>query len=227
MWFQIMKDFWNGVREEGAETLKILKLWEQYTIWYQNADKARKYIAGSSLTEQLEAADRNRDKIFSGLHSLVKGFVKNSNAQKGEAARKVERIFHAYGNPTNEERQTETSDLYNLIKDLREKVTAEVNLLGLMTEVTELDKANKEYENLDNAKAVEEAGEELPYTFKECRDNLSRIYTDIITRVDVLILDEGIATWEAFVKAWNEKVKEYKRQIELEETLREKKKIDI
>lgn len=215
--FQFITDFWQLVRSLGAETLKIEAFWTHFTELRAEEDKRLEAIRKSLRTQTLIALDATRDEIYSGLKYLIKGFANSAFAAKKEAATKMMIIVDKYADVIHREYRDETATIYNFVQELLTNYAADLTTLGLTADVTELDKANKAFNNEWEERANEAADKNMvidpEVNMLEIRRKINRAYLDIVEYLEALMLIENSAVFTQFLYDWNARVEKYKQII--------------
>ena len=85
----------------------------------------------SSHTKQLAAKDKERDDIFRGYRTAVKGHLYAPTKEMAEAAADLWQQMEDYNTDSHMQLERETARIMNLVDDLEKKYAAQVTLLGL------------------------------------------------------------------------------------------------
>ena len=107
--------------------------------------------------------------------------------------------------PLNEE----TSAIYNLVADIRDKRAADADLIGLTPWLDKLDADNREYEALVTGGDAESLSLQTEANAKQARKLLSDTYVKITDRVDAYIVIEEAGPFAEFAQALNVKIDRY------------------
>jgi hypothetical protein len=223
-WFQLLSQFRQIVREKGAETLKIKELFEIFSPIWQTAYDILEGIRTSGLTNPIAELDAKRDELFTGLKKQVEGLASHYDAAKRTAANNLLRIFNQYGRIDRENYNKETGSMTNLIQEFNTTFAADTALLGLQAWVTELDKANKEFNNLYMERGKEDGDKMLLAKMVDVRREGNEIYNRIIERIEALQIVEGEANYKEFIVQLNGIIEKYRNLLAQREGRREKNK---
>ena len=112
---------------------------------------------GSSLTDQIVAADKRRDKAVTGILQVTEGYLNHFDPAMAAAATVVKRVFEKYGSSIANLNYTDQSGVMkSLAEDLQTvPVSASVTLLGLTAWVVEMKAANTAFVDLYGTRTTE------------------------------------------------------------------------
>jgi len=116
--FQFHTEFRDLATKETPQKLKIQGQFEAYLPLYGREDEALKKINKSSLTVQIQEADKARDEIFLGMAETAKAALRHFNPEVRAAAGRLKVVFDTYGNVAVKPLNEQTSAVYNLLKIL-------------------------------------------------------------------------------------------------------------
>ena len=210
--FQFIQFVIALVGEVGAAALKVVAQLAVLVARHAEEDEALKKITKSALTAQINEADRERDGVFRGLVNAVRSFLHHYNPAAREAATRLVIALDTYGNVAQKSHIEETSAIYNLVKDLREKYTDDVQAMGLGGWLDELEARNVAVEGLLEGRADEGAGR-TSLILKEVRAEVDEAYLALAAMVSAqgLVASVGsdaaaVAMYEGFVRRLNERI---------------------
>ncbi|MCL2282366.1 MAG: DUF6261 family protein [Fibromonadales bacterium] len=189
-----------------------LKLLDKYLSSYADEDTALKKIRKSHLTEQIQAADKVRDDVFSGMAEQNSALLKHYDTAKREAANRLQIVFNTYGNVARKSLNEETSAIYNLLQDLRSpKYQADTTAVGLTEWATELETRNKALEALVRERDSE-TDSKTDIVLKEARNALDDVYNELTERAEAFALvGTNPAPYVALIEAFNVVVDRFNR----------------
>jgi len=95
--FMFHTEFKELVIEHGAAALKIQPQFETYLTLYDVEDEGIKKINKSALTAEIQAADKARDEIWSGMLKINSGALKDFDHDTQKAAKRLKILFDTYG----------------------------------------------------------------------------------------------------------------------------------
>jgi hypothetical protein len=198
-WFQFYTEFKALVEQYGAQTLDIDALFSAFVLLYADADEALEIISKSATTEQLAEADNKRDTVFRGFADAVKSALNHFNADKRDAAKRIQVILDHYGNVVRKLYDEETASIYNMLQDLQAKA-ADIELLGLADWLEQLNADNQAFDALMKSR-YDETAAITTLRMKNVRVEADRCYRDILDRLDALMIVNGEQAYELFVRA--------------------------
>lgn len=165
----------------------------------------------SLLTDEIAHADKERDTLFTGYRTAVKGFLNMPIAALAKNARELWQHLADYAIDPQMQLERETGLITNLCTDLVGKYATQVQALGLKPYVDALKTANERVETLlvqrttDNSTKVVGALR----TAREASDNAIRNLTKVVNALAIL---GNPADYAAFIDYMNTLIKRYKEQ---------------
>jgi hypothetical protein len=206
--FQFHTEFKASVAKYGAKVLNIEEAYTSHETLYGQEMDALQVIRKSATTEQLADADAERDDIFRGMSDALKSNHNHFNADKRTAAARVKVVFGQYGNVARKPYDEETASITKLIAEVKGSLVNDIATLGLSDWMAELDSRNKAFDTLMKSRYSEEAIK-TDLQMKSVRVEIDAVYRSIIERLDALMLINGAATYEPFVRELNARVDRY------------------
>ena len=165
----------------------------------------------SLLTDEIAHADKERDTLFTGYRTAVKGFLNMPIAALAKNARELWQHLADYAIDPQMQLERETGLITNLCTDLVGKYATQVQALGLKPYVDALKTANERVETLlvqrttDNSTKVVGALR----TAREASDNANRNLSKVVNALAIL---GNPADYAAFIDFMNTLIKRYKEQ---------------
>ena len=165
----------------------------------------------SLLTDEIAHADKERDTLFTGYRTAVKGFLNMPVAAIAKNARELWQHLADYAIDPQMQLERETGLITNLCTDLVGKYATQVQALGLKAYVDALKTANERVETLlvqrttDNSTKVVGALR----TAREASDNAIRNLSKVVNALAIL---GNPADYAAFIDFMNTLIKRYKEQ---------------
>jgi hypothetical protein len=206
--FQFHTEFRDLVAKQGAEALKIKPQFQAYLPLYDRVDEALKKIVKSEFTAKIHEADKARDEIYVGMTEMNAAALKHFSPEIREAAGRLKIVFDTYGNVASKPLNEETSAIYNILQELKGKYADDAATIGILQWVAELENRNKAFENLVKER-FDETAARTDIVLKTARAELDAAYFAIRERLNALIVVEGEAAYEAFVKTLNAVIAKY------------------
>ena len=165
----------------------------------------------SLLTDEIAHADKERDTLFTGYRTAVKGFLNMPIAALAKNARELWQHLADYAIDPQMQLERETGLITNLCTDLVGKYATQVQALGLKPYVDALKTANERVETLlvqrttDNSTKVVGALR----TAREASDKAIRNLSKVVNALAIL---GNPADYAAFIDFMNTLIKRYKEQ---------------
>jgi hypothetical protein len=207
--FQFHTEFRDLINQTTSAALNITAQFTAYQSLFAQEDEALKKIMKSALTEDIEEADRRRDRIFRGIIDANKSALKHFNAGTQAAAKRLKVLFDTYGNVAAKPINEETSAIHNLLQELNGNYAADAATTGITDWATELETANNALDSLVKNR-YDESAQRTTLVMKETRtqtDAACRIITD---RIDALMLIEGTPVYSGFITQINVIIEKYR-----------------
>ena len=207
--FQFNAETKDAIYAAGATQLKINLLVPAYHAAFAAEDESIKKILISTLTIEIDDYDNRRDNTFRGLKNTALAALDHYDPNIAAAAKRLQAVFHTYGNVSKKPKNEETAAIFNMIEDLKSaKYSADLDTAGLRGWVNQLDNENKALERLMQER-YDETAEKTHLKVKECRADTDKAYHDIIERINALIVVEGETAYSAFVNKMNAIIEKY------------------
>ena len=165
----------------------------------------------SLLTDEIAHADKERDTLFTGYRTAVKGFLNMPIAALAKNARELWQHLADYAIDPQMQLERETGLITNFCTDLVGKYATQVQALGLKPYVDALKTANERVETLlvqrttDNSTKVVGA-------LRTAREASDKAIRDLIKVVNALAILGNPADYAAFIDYMNTLIKRYKEQ---------------
>ena len=206
--YQFYTDFGKLVNSIGAATLKIEEQYLACLPLFNNEDAALKKIMKSAITPEIQAGDKYRDGVFRGMTDAYKSALNHFNEEKVEAAKRLKPVFDTYGNLAAKPINEQSSGVTNMLQDLTGKYAADCQIIGITDWTTELAAANNAVIELMHGR-YDEGSERCDIVLKEARAKVDEGYRVIIERISALVVIEGLANYENFIRKLNTIVDKY------------------
>lgn len=166
----------------------------------------------SFVTDEIVAADAERDKFFMGLRKTVKGHLYHPDPDTAKAAQHIEQFIKDHHIDTDMQLERETGAIANLVGDCETKGLADVNKLGVKPYVDALKAANEKVDKLLMGRNRERVGIEIG-ALKAARTASDQAYTWLVKLVNALAFTDDAGKFNAFIDLMNVVVKRYKEQV--------------
>ena len=165
----------------------------------------------SLLTDEIATADKERDTLFTGYRTAVKGFLNMPVAALAKNAHELWQHLADYAIDPQMQLERETGLITNLCTDLVGKYATQVQALGLKAYVDALKTANERVETLlvqrttDNSTKVVGA-------LRTAREASDKAFRNLSKVVNALAILGNPADYAAFIDFMNTLIKRYKEQ---------------
>lgn len=165
----------------------------------------------SLLTDEITAADAERDGLYSGYKKAVKGYTGLPVENMAKSAKVLMQHIKDYGIDPKMQLDRETGLLINFIDDLEKKYANEVQTLSLGAFVTALKAANEKVRTL-TATRTDERMTKIVGTLKASRKASDEAYRLLVKFVNAYALIEGDEKYLNFIDYVNTEIVHYKRE---------------
>jgi len=206
--YQFQSEFQFLIAQTGAQVIHIETLFATFIPLFNNEAEALSLIQKSDITEQLHEVDMERNALFRGFSDAVKSACNHFIEAKSSAAKHFSILLEKYGNVAQKSYDQETADITNLVKEIVGTYLNDINLLGLMDWVSELNAKNQEFDTLMQKRYTQEA-DKTELRMKQVRTEVDAAYHDIVNQIDALILVNGSNAYQFFVHELNARVDKY------------------
>ncbi|MGE0079554.1 MAG: DUF6261 family protein [Bacteroidales bacterium] len=206
--FQLHTEFKSEVERIGAEPLNVVEAFNAYQPRYSNEEDALLLIRKSATTAQLTEADGERDIIYRGIVDSVKSWQNHFTPEKREAARRLKVLLDSFGNVPRKPYNEGTAAIAKLMVETQGEYASDVNALGLKDWFTELQTKNTAFDTLMKSRYSEEANQ-TEFRMKTARTELDAAYRAIVERIEALMLINGTAEYDEFVRELNARIEKF------------------
>lgn len=228
-YFQLMTYLKNLIESEGEDVdfLDIEVLATEFFALWMRLDESFLVFMKSQYTQEITDTDTARDNAFRALVLHVQAHQMGISQTNIEAAKNIQFVLDRYGDVRRKTYNEETALIYNLIEDLRDRCTPDIEKLNLQEAISDLSLANNLFSQLMETRFDENVGDSA-MPMAEIREQINEVYAKIVERVEALIVINGDEKHAAFVERLNERITYYKNTLALRqsraETKREKEK---
>lgn len=196
----------DGIKANPVSKAALLALKEALEMEDDRLVLSRK----SAVTDEIEAADRERDKLFSGYRAAVKGFLNMPVADVAKAAAVLEQHLKDYHIDPSMQLDRETGLIANLVADCESKYDEEVVKLGIKPYVTALKAANGKVRELIKTRTDDNAGS-VAGALRAARRQSDEAYRKFVHAVNALVVIDTAHSYANFVDYVNEVIRRYKK----------------
>lgn len=174
-------------------------------------DENLKVSQKSLLTDEITAADAERDALYSGYKKAVYGFKDIPLENMAKAAKVLAQHIKDYAIDPRMQLDKETGLLINFIDDLEKKYADEVKTLALGAFVTAMKAANEKVRTQTSSR-TDERMTKVVGSLKTSRKASDDAYRLLVKLVNAYALVEGDAIYKNFIDYVNTEIVHYKRE---------------
>ena len=200
------------VEDTGPQLLGIDGVWHSYTDMIEEEDKVMALTSKSPETDELAAADRERDLLVSWLGYQLNADVHHYDLMRRQAGHRIRVVFKSFDNIVRKDYNEETANINTLCKELTSNHVDDVATLQLSDWIEKVTISNQKFDGLFIAR-VKDIAEKTLVRMKGLRVDMDDSYRNIIKRINAKIIlngDQGVA---GFVNQMNELIDYYHDQM--------------
>ena len=174
----------------------------------------------SASTDEILAADADRDTLYSAYYRAVKSFLRVSTADLHTAAKTLWQSLVDYGIKPSMQLERETGAIQNLLEDCEQKYSAEVAKLGLQTVLASLKTANAKVSELLYSRTTEQS-KQVAGALRKARQQSDEAFKQVRKVANAMATLGSAEALKPFADFVNQLIKRYE-----DEVLPKKKKAD-
>ena len=174
----------------------------------------------SASTDEILAADADRDTLYSAYYRSVKSFLRVSTADLHTAAKTLWQSLVDYGIKPSMQLERETGAIQNLVDDCEQKYSAEVAKLGLQTVLASLKTANAKVSELLYSRTTEQS-KQVAGALRKARQQSDEAFKQVRKVANAMATLGSAEALKPFADFVNQLIKRYE-----DEVLPKKKKAD-
>ena len=201
----------NEYLKKAADTLKAA------------FNEENRYFALSkknASTDEILAADADRDTLYSAYYRSVKSFLRVSSADLHTAAKTLWQSLVDYGIKPSMQLERETGAIQTLLADCEQKYSAEVAKLGLQTVLASLKTANAKVSELLYSRTTEQS-KQVAGALRKARQQSDEAFKQVRKVANAMATLGSAEALKPFADFVNQLIKRYE-----DEVLPKKKKAD-
>ena len=201
----------NEYLKKAADTLKAA------------FNEENRYFALSkknASTDEILAADADRDTLYSAYYRSVKSFLRVSTPDLHAAAKTLWQSLVDYGIKPSMQLERETGAIQNLLEDCEQKYSAEVAKLGLQTVLASLKTANAKVSELLYSRTTEQS-KQVAGALRKARQQSDEAFKQVRKVANAMATLGSAEALKPFADFVNQLIKRYE-----DEVLPKKKKAD-
>jgi hypothetical protein len=198
--------------EADLAALHLENLAPQYLVASAAEKEAVNRPDSFSETPQMVEVDRKRDLAVSLTFNLVNAFLRSTNAAEIAAAQRMDAIISPYSAIQAHEYNRETTEIEGLLAALNAAPPADLNLLGLISPLEQLDTHNAAFKAIKAERSVDVVarGPISETDTRELRATLDTLYRQIVQTVNAFAIAIPSAELDTFAAAINAEIAQYK-----------------
>jgi AcrR family transcriptional regulator len=185
----------------GEAPLGISEFITPFRSRLADLDAALERIRKSADTDRIATADDDFDRSFSGMHEYTRSCRNHFDPAVRRAAENLAVVFDHYGNIGKEAYRQELASSYNLMQELRARLT-DVQALNLDPWMTAHEQAAAALAALLDSRTGETA-QQTDLRVREVRREVDALYQQITDRIDAMINLHGKEFVPGFVAEYN------------------------
>ena len=174
----------------------------------------------SASTDEILAADADRDTLYSAYYRAVKSFLRVSTPDLHTAAKTLWQSLVDYGIKPSMQLERETGAIQNLVDDCEQKYSAEVAKLGLQTVLASLKTANAKVSELLYSRTTEQS-KQVAGALRKARQQSDEAFKQVRKVANAMATLGSAEALKPFADFVNQLIKRYE-----DEVLPKKKKAD-
>ena len=174
----------------------------------------------SASTDEILAADADRDTLYSAYYRSVKSFLRVSSADLHTVAKTLWQSLVDYGIKPSMQLERETGAIQNLLEDCEQKYSAEVAKLGLQTVLASLKTANAKVSELLYSRTTEQS-KQVAGALRKARQQSDEAFKQVRKVANAMATLGSAEALKPFADFVNQLIKRYE-----DEVLPKKKKAD-
>ena len=174
----------------------------------------------NASTDEILAADADRDTLYSAYYRSVKSFLRVSTADLHTAAKTLWQSLVDYGIKPSMQLERETGAIQNLLEDCEQKYSAEVAKLGLQTVLASLKTANAKVSELLYSRTTEQS-KQVAGALRKARQQSDEAFKQVRKVGNAMATLGSAEALKPFADFVNQLIKRYE-----DEVLPKKKKAD-
>ena len=174
----------------------------------------------NASTDEILAADADRDTLYSAYYRSVKSFLRVSSADLHTAAKTLWQSLVDYGIKPSMQLERETGAIQNLLEDCEQKYSAEVAKLGLQTVLASLKTANAKVSELLYSRTTEQS-KQVAGALRKARQQSDEAFKQVRKVANAMATLGSAEVMKPFADFVNQLIKRYE-----DEVLPKKKKAD-
>jgi hypothetical protein len=184
----------------------IVAKYDEFVILVGKEEDVINFMKKSDYTKKIVDADHRIDRIIVGMNEMIMASMHHFEPIVVEAAQSLYNRFRAFGRIVQKSYNEEILDINLLIRDLNSSEYSEkVALLALPPWLTELQRAETDFERLLEARNVEYS-KKPQGRLKDLRHEIDADYHFMINRISAAATMDASGSYDAFIAELNAEI---------------------
>ena len=166
----------------------------------------------SASTDEILAADADRDTLYSAYYRAVKSFLRVSTPDLHTAAKTLWQSLVDYGIKPSMQLERETGAIQNLLADCEQKYSAEVAKLGLQTVLASLKTANAKVSELLYSRTTEQS-KQVAGALRKARQQSDEAFKQVRKVANAMATLGSAEALKPFADFVNQLIKRYEDEV--------------
>ena len=166
----------------------------------------------SASTDEILAADADRDTLYSAYYRSVKSFLRVSSSDLHTAAKTLWQSLVDYGIKPSMQLERETGAIQNLLEDCEQKYSAEVAKLGLQTVLASLKTANAKVSELLYSRTTEQS-KQVAGALRKARQQSDEAFKQVRKVANAMATLGSAEALKPFADFVNQLIKRYEGEV--------------
>jgi hypothetical protein len=205
--FEFMNSILTLLQALGTTISLITGVLSKFAALVKEEDDSLDQLKRYETTQEIHDEDGRRDNAFYQLYNLVRSGAKHFDEVKRKAAERISNIMREFKGAPKLPLAEESAAIHHLLQKL-EKVSNDVNLLGLNDWVNEMKNANDKVRTL-MANRESEAANKAQHKVKAARIAVDEAYSEIVACIEAAAIVENLDSSSPLIAEINARIDEY------------------
>ena len=166
----------------------------------------------NASTDEILAADADRDTLYSAYYRSVKSFLRVSSSDLHTAAKTLWQSLVDYGIKPSMQLERETGAIQNLLEDCEQKYSTEVAKLGLQTVLASLKTANAKVSELLYSRTTEQS-KQVAGALRKARQQSDEAFKQVRKVANAMATLGSAEALKPFADFVNQLIKRYEDEV--------------
>ena len=202
------------IQKYNPATLGIANIFAECLQAYQQEMSVLDIVVKSEFTAKIVEQDAERELVFNALNNTVKAAKGHYDKTLREHAKRIEFVLDHYGNIANKTYNAETAAIDDLIRELQDTRTADINVLNLSPWIASLRRENNIFRTL-MADRVTELANRPTVRMIGMRKIFDKCLRAMLDYIEIFVtMSGGSPVHEAFINEFNVVSTQYKKLVD-------------